>query len=124
MAPLTTSTLGAALAADSSLWEACRFLLVGFGIVMVALAGLAVCCMALGWVFKGVERRKMAGVKADEVEPFEAEDPAVTVVIAAAVAASLQRPHRIVVATPASGWSLEGRRNHFASHMPGRRNPR
>ena len=122
------ATLAAAPAAAGaatrhvSFTENLEFLFVGLLIVMGTLAALWILCELLGSVFKLLAARQAARA-ACEAPPLEAPvagpgpDAVPIVVIAAAVAAVLEQPHRVVEIRPASiAWSLEGRRQQLGSH--------
>lgn len=121
----------ASLSAHPSLFENFRFQSIGFLIVFAALALLALILSAMGWFFK----RSGAGTPATGAgltftKSWEStqEDPhELVAVITAAVYATIEESHRIVSIHPVvdgkvmgelylQAWSVEGRRQHFASH--------
>jgi hypothetical protein len=115
-----------ALSERPSVLENLEFQAVGLLIVVGALTALYLICGALGFVFRRLEQTRRAPPLATGAP--HAPDPAPAaaaataeevplVAIAAAVAAVVCQPHRLVkVAPPPSGWSLEGRRQLLGSH--------
>lgn len=128
LSTLTTlaSAPAAAGAADRhvSFAENLEFLLVGFVIVMATLAALWLLCEAVGAFFKWQAARAEAAARAASeasattvpAAPESAREVPIPV-IAAAVAAVVDQPHRVVEIKPVSiAWSLEGRRQLLTSH--------
>ncbi len=111
-----------ALSADPGLLETLEFQAVGLLIVMGTLFLLYLVCAGIGAAFQAAERsRRPAPVQpVASSEPADAAPADVPVVlIAAAVAAVVDQPHRVVKVEPvAAGWSLEGRRQLLTSHQP------
>ena len=109
----------ASLSAEPSTGEVVQFVLNGLVVVIVALSILAISCALVGWVLKQFE------VPAVESQPEATSPEEVTgetvAVIAAAVAAVFDRPHRIVHVrglTPEdAAWALQGRMQHHSSHI-------
>lgn len=117
---------GPALPPNPTLLENLEFQLVGLVIVMGALTALYLLCAAVGRLFTRLEARAPAvagapasGAQAPAPAPLEDAPTAEhAALIAAAVAATVVQPHRIVAVKPAaSGWSLEGRRQLLTSHQ-------
>jgi hypothetical protein len=142
MSPLPTLLAAApstALPEHPSLLENLEFQAVGLVIVMGALTMLYLICAALGALFRQAERAAASRAAAKRVATTHAAagdrrddaadgvddgvggpaDAAIPIaVIAAAVAAVVDGPHRLVKVAPASaGWSLEGRRQLLTSHQ-------
>lgn len=112
---------GASLPDSPTFWETIQFQLTGLSIVMTALAGLWFMSAMVGWLFKQVEQRRKPVVTPNP-EPAAVDAPAA--VIAAAVAAIIDEPHRIVSMAPATGnnpWTSHGREQIFSSHKVPRR---
>lgn len=119
----------AGLSESSGILETLEFQVVGLVIVLGALATLYLLCAALGWFFRHANRPAATtqaaaqpagdGVAAPtEVATEPGDAPAPVVVIAAAVAAVVAHPHRLLRVSPAPlGWSLEGRRQLLTSHQ-------
>lgn len=97
-----------------SLLESMQFQLVGFTVVMVALAGLWFCLRILGLLFPKPMKRMAV--------PGKVEIPGELIaVITAAIHVVEKRPYRIHVIEEADqqrivAWSREGRRQIFSSH--------
>ncbi len=112
---------GAKLPDSPTFWETIQFQLTGLAIVMAALAGLWFMSAAVGWAFKQAGQRHKP-VMTPNPEPAAVNAPAA--VIAAAVAAIIDEPHKIVSMAPASGnnpWTSHGREQIFSSHKVPRR---
>ena len=115
-----------ALPDHPGLWENVQFQLVGLTIVLGALSCLYLLCAAVGLLFKSAERAGTSPAVAPADGPGEVVAPdaselappeVLVVVIAAAVAAVLDEPYRLVSIDPATGaWATEGRRQIFVSH--------
>lgn len=94
----------------------------GFGIVLLVLALLWGACVLIGIAFRPRSEKPAASVPApaQATAPATAGDDTVPVVIAAAVAAALDRPHRILtISAPINdthAWSQVGRIDHYQSH--------
>ncbi|HHT9137171.1 MAG TPA: OadG family protein [Candidatus Wunengus sp. YC60] len=133
MIPFNKILIFASMSPHSSLLETLRFQTVGFILVIAALSLIALILISMGYFFKNSVSRKpaaVAGVTPREKPSDTAreDDPEVILaVIAAAVDSVISNSHRIVSIRPvdagqASGnlylqaWSIEGRRQHFASH--------
>jgi hypothetical protein len=137
---LAAAAPSTALPEQPTLLENLEFQAVGLVIVLGALTMLYLICAVLGALFRRAEsaaaKRESArraapmhddGAPASD-EAARADDAAAVasaeteipvVVIAAAVAAVLDRPRRLVKVVPVSaGWSLEGRRQLLTSHQP------
>ncbi|MDA3962644.1 MAG: hypothetical protein PF961_17800 [Planctomycetota bacterium] len=100
-----------------TLGDVIQFEAVGVIIVLGALGSLWILCELIGLVFKRVEAAAAAKRAAAEPEYVPHEEEVPVAAIAAAVAIALDRPHRIVaIGAGTSGWSAEGRREHFLSH--------
>ncbi len=124
--------LFASLTAHPSFFENLRFQTVGFAIVLVALGLLALVLGLTGWLFKKREAQKAASAArtapGKSLALRQAEDPhELLAVITAAVYSTVGESHRIVSIRPVTNgkiigelylqaWSMEGRRQHFASH--------
>ena len=122
----------ASLPAYPSFLENLRFQTVGFIIVLAALGLLTLVLISIGWLFKKWEAQKAASAAGTTPENSLAlrqeEDPhELLAVIAAAVYSAIGESHRIVSIRPVingkiigelylQAWSMEGRRQHFASH--------
>ena len=121
----------ASLPAHMSLLENLRFQTVGFIIVMVILGLIALIMSLVGWLFRNAGGQKLATGAGTALERslavIQEEDPQVVAVIAAAVYSTVEEAHRIVSIRPViegktvedlylQAWSVEGRRQHFASH--------
>lgn len=122
----------ASLPAYPSFWENLRFQTVGFIIVLTSLGLLTLVLISIGWLFKKREAQKAASAVRTTPEKSLAlrkeEDPhELLAVIAAAVYSAIGESHRIVSIRPVDNgkiigelylqaWSMEGRRQHFASH--------
>ncbi|MCA9238353.1 MAG: hypothetical protein KDA44_22930 [Planctomycetales bacterium] len=94
------------------------FVLQGMTVVVVSLGLLAACCRLISFVFaivSGDGSRKVTVHREEDDQPEE-----IVAVIAAAVAATIDAPHRIVHARIQGqsdlAWSLEGRMQHHTSH--------
>ncbi|MBM4066033.1 MAG: hypothetical protein FJ266_10410 [Planctomycetes bacterium] len=126
-----TIALFASMTAQPSFFENLRFQTVGFAIVLVALGLLALVLGLTGWLFKKREAQKAVSAAAiSEKSPVlsKEEDPhELLAVITAAVYSTIGESHRIVSIRPVTNgkiigelylqaWSMEGRRQHFASH--------
>ena len=123
--------LFASLTAHPSFIENLSFQTVGFAIVLVALGLLALVLGLTGWLFKKREAQKAvsaAAISGKSTVLSQEEDPhELLAVITAAVYSVIGESHRIVsIRHVANGtiigelylqaWSMEGRRQHFASH--------
>lgn len=122
----------AGLSAYPSFLENLRFQTVGFIIVLVSLGLLTLVLISIGGLFKKWEAQKAASAAGITPEQSlalrQAEDPReLLAVIAAAVYSAIGESHRIVSIRPVingriigelylQAWSMEGRRQHFASH--------
>ncbi len=122
----------AALSAQPSFLEALRFQAVGFLVVMVSLGLIALMLGLMGYCFKkSGNRKRQATVAATLPEKplpdVREDDPELVAVIAAAVGSVIKGSHRVVSIRPVDtggvsgelylqAWSMEGRRQHFASH--------
>ncbi len=122
----------ATLSAQPSFPETFRFQVVGFLVVMVSLGLIALMLGFMGYCFKkSGSRKRQATVAATLPEkplpPVQEDDPELVAVIAAAVGSVINGSHRIVSIRPVDtggvsgelylqAWSMEGRRQHFASH--------
>jgi len=121
----------AALSAQPSFLETFRFQAVGFFIVMVA--GLIALMLGfMGYCFKKSGSRKRqttvaATLPEKPLPDVREDDPELVAVIAAAVGSVIKGSHRVVSIRPVDtggvsgelylqAWSMEGRRQHFASH--------
>lgn len=124
---LASAAVGGGAPKQVSFTENLEFLLVGFVIVMVTLSALWLLCEVVGVFFKWQAARAEARARAASpatlataaAAPARDEAPeAIPVpVIAAAVAALVDQPHRVVEIKPASiAWSMEGRRQLLSSH--------
>ena len=112
------------LADHPGVWDNLQFQAVGFSVVMMTLAFLWITLEITGKIFRSLEARgalAAADGSAPRNAPAQAADgdldPETLAVIAAAVSAAVDCPHRItsVKICPAShqklqAWSLEGRR--------------
>lgn len=122
----------AVLPAYPSFLENLRFQTVGFIIVLVALGLLTLVLISIGWLFKKWEARKAApaaGTTSEKSLALRQEEDTheLLAVIAAAVYSAIGESHRIVSIRPVingkiigelylQAWSMEGRRQHLASH--------
>lgn len=123
---LTGAAMGQALPAHPTLGENLSFQLVGLTIVLGALYVLYLLCAGVGLLFQRLETRQITRGHATATtmagnEPAIATAPHDDVpiaVIAAAVAAAVERPHRLLEVRPQpQAWSLEGRRLITTSHQ-------
>lgn len=112
--------------------EAISYQVVGLFVVFTALGSIWLLMEGMGFVFRGVERRKKLNLAlATPAAPLPAAAPAgiapeLIAVITAAAHASLQAGEHIVSIVPLErypqpniqllAWSSEGRRQHFGSH--------
>lgn len=122
----------ATMPAYPSFLENLRFQTVGFIIVLAALGLLTLVLISIGWLFKKWEGRKAASAAGATPEKSlalrqEEDTHELLAVIAAAVYSAIGESHRIVSIRPVingkiigelylQAWSMEGRRQHFASH--------
>lgn len=120
------------IAAHPSFLENIRFQGVGLVLVLLALGFIAFIVSLTGRLFKKIEKRKPSPVISAVPEQLlaltQAEDPHVLIaVITASVHSVIKESHRIVSIKPVvngkvlgelylQAWSVEGRRQHFASH--------
>ena len=127
-----TMFIFASLPAHMSLPENLRFQTVGFIIVMVILGLIALVMSLVGWLFRNAGGKKPATGAGTALERslavIQEEVPhEMVAVIAAAVYSTVEEAHRIVSIRPViegktvedlylQAWSVEGRRQHFASH--------
>jgi len=99
------------------------FALTGMLVVLLSLSLIAVFCSALGYLVRIFVPRPLASRSVTPANDHETSDELIAV-IAAAVAEAIDAPHRIVNIrglTPEDlTWSLEGRLQHHASHVPPR----
>ena len=114
-----------------SLGESATYLLVGFCLVVVVLAGLSFLCNGLGFFFKKDKSNVVtseplsltaaaapAAVVSEPKTVTEGVDPRIVAVVAAAVRMALDQPYRIISIKPAQPqWAQEGRRQIFHSHQ-------
>ena len=130
MTPLLVSLPAPVLAAiggHPGLWEDLRYQTVGLVVVLGALAAIWLVLEVVGAGFRRLERAR-APVRVDPAArpPAAADEaaipPEVVAVIAAAIHASVDTPHRIVAVQLAdqgaghTAWSVEGRREIYRSH--------
>jgi sodium pump decarboxylase gamma subunit len=121
----------AGLSAHPSFGEMFRFQIIGIFIVLAALSLIALILGLMGRLFRepGVARTVSdAGATPDASAAAVHEDPhELVAVITAAVYSMIEERHRIVSIHPMvdgkamenlylQSWSVEGRRQHFASH--------
>ncbi len=122
----------ASLPAYPSFLENLRFQTVGFIIVLASLGLLTLVLISIGWLFKKWEGQKSAPAAGATPEKSlalrqEEDTHELLAVIAAAVYSAIGESHRIVSIRPVvngkiigklylQAWSMEGRRQHFASH--------
>lgn len=116
-----------AVAADPDLGESFRFQVTGLLVVLTALGALCVLIALIGRFFLAAERRTRAAAASERHAGVAtgggAVPPEIQAVIAAAVAAVLQGRHFAVRAVhyvepdQRRAWSLEGRRQIYASHQ-------
>lgn len=119
------------LSAHPSLWETFRFLIIGLVIVLTALSLITVILSLTGRLLgePGAARPAApAGTTPDASAAAVHEDPhELVAIITAAVYSMVEERHRIVSIHPIvdgeamenlylQSWSVEGRRQHFASH--------
>ena len=133
MIPFNKILIFASLSPQPSLLETLRFQTVGFILVMVALGLITLVLKVMGCFFGKSRHQKLTtvtGVSYPEksVDTVTGEDTQVLLaVIAAAVDSAISNSHRIVSIRPVNAgkvsgelylqaWSVEGRRQHFASH--------
>jgi Na+-transporting methylmalonyl-CoA/oxaloacetate decarboxylase gamma subunit len=105
---------------------------VGLAVVLVTLTVLCAICVVFGRFFRrfAVPRPSAhvvavpaAGISAAPIASAAVTEPGVVAAIAAAIAVTLDQPHRIIEihgaeSAPglASAWAIEGRFQHFSSH--------
>lgn len=122
----------ASIAEHPSFLENIRFQGVGLVLVLLALGFIAFIVSLTGRLFKKIEKRKPSPVISAVPEQLlaltQAEDPQVLIaVITASVYSVIQGSHRIISIKPVvngkvleelylQAWSVEGRRQHLASH--------
>ncbi len=133
MIPFNKILIFASLSPHPSLLETLRFQTVGFILVMVALGLITLVLKVMGCFFGKSRHQKpttVTGVSHPEksIDTVTGEDTQVLLaVIAAAVDSAISNSHRIVSIRPVDAgrvsgelylqaWSVEGRRQHFASH--------
>lgn len=96
------------------------FSLTGMLVVLLSLTLLAVSCVVISYLLRLFSLRPLPSRAASTSEADLAEET--VAVIAAAVAETIDMPHRIVHIrglTPEHlNWPLEGRLQHHASHTP------
>jgi glutaconyl-CoA/methylmalonyl-CoA decarboxylase subunit delta len=118
-----TTTLAIGLPANPTMLDLVEFSLAGMLVVLLSLTLLAVCCTVIGFLLRRLTPSPLTSRPAFVTESDMPEET--VAVIAAAVAAAICAPHRIVQIrglTPEDlSWSLEGRLQHHASHMPKQR---
>ena len=121
----------ASLSAHPSFWEMVRFQSIGIFIVLTALSLLALILSLMGRLLREPSAARpveAAGITPDTSAASVHEDPhELVAVITAAVYSMIEERHRIVSIHPLvdgkamenlylQSWSVEGRRQHFASH--------
>ncbi len=127
-----TSGFLAVLNEQSDFWDKLQFQLVGFLVVMIALASIWAGLEIISLFFKREVRKDSSHmpVASSVITNSSQEDRLdkdVVMVIAAAVNSVVTEPHRIVSISLADGgkagskhsqgaWSAEGRRAHYSSH--------
>lgn len=120
------------LPAYPSFLENVRFQTIGFVLVLLVLGLIALILYSFGYLFKKTGDRKTvtgAGTTLERslILPQEEDTHELLAVIAAAVYLAIENSHRIVSIRPVAdgkvienlylqAWSIEGRRQHFASH--------
>ncbi|KXK32907.1 MAG: hypothetical protein UZ01_00329 [Candidatus Brocadia sinica] len=120
------------LPAYPSFLENVRFQTIGFVLVLLVLGLIALILYSFGYLFKKTGDRKTvtgAGTTLERslILPQEEDTHELLAVIAAAVYLVIEDSHRIVSIRPVAdgkvienlylqAWSIEGRRQHFASH--------
>lgn len=120
------------LPAHPSFWENLRFQTIGFVLVLLVLGLIALILYTFGCLFKKTGDRKAvigAGTTPEKslILPQEEDTHELLAVIASAVYLAIENSHRIVSIRPVAdgkvieslylqAWSIEGRRQHFASH--------
>lgn len=121
----------AGLPAHPSFWEMFRFQSIGIFIVLATLSLIALILSLMGRFFREPGAARTASAAGTTPETSAAavhEDPhELVAVITAAVYSMIEERHRIVSIHPMvdgkamenlylQSWSVEGRRQHFASH--------
>jgi hypothetical protein len=123
----------AVLDGQPNLWGSLQYQLVGFLVVMIALASIWAGLEIIGFFFRQIPHKEAANkapVSSSIITDSSQEedlDKDVVMVIAAAVNSVVTEPHRIVSISLADGgkggsansqgaWSAEGRRAHSGSH--------
>ncbi len=131
--PLIASVTNEPVGTGKILTHFVPFQVVGMLVVMIALALLSGLCMAMGFWFgrskssKTTEAQPLPTPNATSTTPpvvdEDVTDPRIVAVIAAAITAVLDQPHRIIdihaAGQPAgmtNAWAIEGRFQHFSSH--------
>lgn len=121
------------LQANPSLLEILRFQAVGLVIVLSALGLIALSLHFIGRLFEKFENQKQSSAtdrnSLEKSTNFSQEEDLnlLVAIIASAVDATMDNSHRIVTIKPVvdskaanelylQAWSMEGRREHFASH--------
>ena len=122
--------LAVAVTPESSAGEIIVYQTVGFIVVLVALALLAVIISMLGKFFRTAPKTAATTSKTAPAKPAaptvtlasDAIPDHIIAVIAAAVAVEMGQRHQIVAVTHVgSNWSMEGRRSIYSSHTLRRR---
>jgi hypothetical protein len=123
----------AVLDGQPNLWGSLQYQLVGFFVVMIALASIWAGLEIIGFFFRQRAHKEAAnkvpvsGSIVTDTSQGDDLDKDVVMVIAAAVNSVVTVPHRIVSISLADGgngkaansqgaWSAEGRRAHYDSH--------
>lgn len=115
--------IAAGLPADPTARQLIEFAVGGLAVVLLSLSTLAIFCSGVGYLFQ-LGSSKAAPSRKPVSDDGKMSDEIVAV-IAAAVAASISTPHRIVhirgLTAEELGWSLGGRLQHHASHQDSHR---
>ena len=117
----------AGLSAHPSFGEMFRFQIIGVFIVLAALSLIALILSLMGRVFREPGTAKTASVAGTSAAAVHEDTHELVAVITAAVYSMIEERHRIVSIHPMvdgkamenlylQSWSVEGRRQHFASH--------
>ncbi len=120
--------LAVSLPDNPNLWDNLRFQTTGILVVFFALGSLALVVALSGRLFVALEKRQAAAKAVPSPDlraapPGEGVPPEISAVIAAAVAVALagrpfavRRVHLVQASEQLRAWSVEGRRQIYASH--------
>ncbi len=108
----------AKLTADPAIGEVIQFVFGGLLVVVVALTTLALSCTLAGWILRQLQPQPVS--ENTPAPATDSLDDEIVAVLAAAVAATIDKPHRIVhvrgLTAEDAAWAREGRVQHHSSH--------